>query len=58
MKFSTWLENRTNTPLKHKGFDPRLPKQTKRSQRRWNDFKEKQRKLADDTNSDGTKAPA
>jgi len=49
MKFSTWLEGRLNAALKHKGFDPRLPKQTKRSQRRWNDFKEKQRKLADDT---------
>lgn len=32
MKFSAWLENRTNAPLKNKGSDPRLTRQTTRAE--------------------------
>jgi len=44
MKFSTWLEQRSTKAVKNTGFDPRLPRQTNRAERRWNDFKEKRRK--------------
>lgn len=45
MKFTAWIEQRA---LKNKGFDPRLPRQTQRAERRWNDFKDKKRKDAQD----------
>jgi hypothetical protein len=48
MKFTAWLEQRATKPVKNTGFDPRLPRQTSRAERRWNDLKEKRRKEAEE----------
>jgi hypothetical protein len=49
MKFTAWLESRTAQAIQNKGFDPRLHKKTRRAERIWQNYKEKQRKNSEDT---------